>query len=217
MSMKTRIMILVIASVVVSAGLITFITSMKNYSIIRDKTLEIEELTYKILAGDILKALDEKVTPVVKEALRGSLYTAFRYREQKDMLANILKSYLYTFQEYGAKDVFIASLDGRFSSTKMNGDFSNLEDFKELVTENATFTLVVPYRWNGEDSLIVMATARDFNKELVGVFGVVYPQSILSSLVEEKKVGKAGVVYILNRKGEVVACSKQGHPRFRKR
>lgn len=209
MNMKTRIIILVIASVIISAGLVTFITSTKNYSIIRDKTLEIERLTYRIFAGDILKSLDEKITPVVKEALGGSLYTAFRYREQKDMLASALKSYLYTFQEYGATDVFIASLDGEFSSTKMDGDISNLKDFKELVTENATFTLVVPYEWDGESSLIVMATARDFNGDPVGVFGVVYPQKILNSLIEGKKVGRTGVVYILNKEGKVVVCSKQ--------
>ncbi|MCD6267849.1 MAG: methyl-accepting chemotaxis protein [Thermotogaceae bacterium] len=209
MNMKTRIIILVVASVIISAGLVTFITSTKNYGIIRHKTLEIERLTYRILAGDILKSLDEKITPVVKEALEGSLYTAFRYREQKDMLASVLKSYLYTFQEYGATDVFIASLDGEFSSTKMDGDISDLEGFKELVTENATFTLVVPYEWNGEDSLIVMATARDFSGDPVGVFGVVYPQKVLNSLIEGKKVGRTGVVYILNREGKVVACSRQ--------
>jgi len=209
MNMKTRIIILVAVSVIISAGLVTFITSTKNYGIIRDKTLEIERLTYRILAGDILKSLDEKITPVVKEALEGSLYTAFRYREQKDMLASVLKSYLYTFQEYGATDVFIASLDGEFSSTKMDGDISDLEGFKELVTENATFTLVVPYEWNGEDSLIVMATARDFSGDPVGVFGVVYPQKVLNSLIEGKKVGRTGVVYILNREGKVVACSRQ--------
>ncbi|RKX51112.1 MAG: methyl-accepting chemotaxis protein [Thermotogae bacterium] len=145
----------------------------------------------------------------MKEALEGSLYTAFRYREQKDMLASVLKSYLYTFQEYGATDVFIASLDGELSSTKMDGDISDLKDFKELVTENATFTLVVPYEWNGEDSLIVMATARDFSGDPVGVFGVVYPQKVLNSLIEGKKVGRTGVVYILNREGKVVACSRQ--------
>jgi len=45
MNMKTRIIILVAVSVIISAGLVTFITSTKNYGIIRDKTLEIERLT----------------------------------------------------------------------------------------------------------------------------------------------------------------------------
>ena len=208
MSMKTKIIILTIVSVIISAGLVTFVTATKNYEIIRDKTLEIEKLTYKIFANDILTALDKKVTLVVEKALDGSLYTAFRYKEMKDMLTSVLKSYLYTFEEYGATDIFISTLDGEFSSIKIDGDISDLEDFKELVSKDATVTLVVPYEWDGENSLIVMAMVRDFDGTPIGVFGVVYPQEILSSFVEGKKIGKSGVIYILNKEGKVVACSR---------
>ncbi|AMW32220.1 methyl-accepting chemotaxis protein [Fervidobacterium islandicum] len=198
MSLRTKLILSLVLVGVVASFVSVFVSVLVSTSVVRDAAAQIEALVLSSVKKDIEVSLNETVKPLVDYSTSGAISPYMMNTNDELGITQLgwgVRNAYSALNPKGYLEIFVILPDKRIVSKDgvVNIQLPN-DVIENILTKKKEYDIYMPYEYNGQQSILVVAAVKDFGENVIGVLAGIYPLDKLQKMVAGIKIGKSGYV-----------------------